>query len=54
MWRNTFGVETSVGVQQSATSTAAAWSEGVRESVGKRVVEEVVWDQSMLHDEVVR
>jgi hypothetical protein len=54
MWRNTFGVETSVGVQQSATITAAAWSEGVRESVGKRVVEEVVWDQSMLHDEVVR
>jgi hypothetical protein len=42
-----FGGHDAAAVQQSASSTAA-WT------MNSRIAEEVVWDQSMLHDEVIR
>jgi hypothetical protein len=48
-WTGTgmLGTINSAGLHQSATSTAA-WA------TQSQVIDEVVWDQSMLHDEVIR
>ncbi|KAF2828631.1 hypothetical protein CC86DRAFT_368813 [Ophiobolus disseminans] len=47
IWRNAVGDVSPTILQQSASSTAT-WAST------ERVVEEVVWDQSMLSDEVIR